>query len=348
MLELSKVVKRYRGNTALDGVSLQAVRGEIFALLGPTGAGKSTSLLCIAGLEPVTSGHIALHGKDITTINPLERDMAMVFEGFNLLPILSVRDNIELALRSPVYRQTENEIRKRVDKVASRLHIDHLLERNVETLSGGETQRVAIARVMVRRPLLYLLDEPLSALDLKLREELRVELRALHEEHGSTIVYATHDYHNAAAIADRIGILCEGKLYQTGTLDELVQNPGHRIVGQLLGSPAMAFFPVGLREGEIVFVDTNTPAEFTLGIWPDDIELSLHERPGFRKATVYATDYRGIDKAIQLQMADSHFRKVVPLTFPAAQGDDCWFRCNLTKAFRFDSVSGQRIMAKTQ
>ena len=231
MLEINGIKKNFGGKAALAGVDLEVRQGEVFVLLGPTGAGKTTMLRVVAGLEKVDDGQIVLKGHDITAVDPMERDMAMVFEGLNLIPVLSVRDNIAFALRSDIYREDETEIERRLQRVSDDLHIGHLLDRDVEPLSGGEKQRVAVARAMVRRPVLFLLDEPLSALDLKLREELRVELRQLHERHGSTILYATHDYHGAAAIADRIGIINDGKVYQLGPLPELLENPNHRVVG---------------------------------------------------------------------------------------------------------------------
>ena len=362
MLELRDVVKHYRGKPALNGIRLEVKQGEIFVLLGPTGAGKSTTLRCIAGLEAVTAGNIVLDGEDITTANPMERDMAMVFEGFNLLPILSVRDNIAFPLRSAVYREDERKIAERVASVANDLHIAPLLDRDVETLSGGERQRVAIARAIVRRPKLYLLDEPLSALDLKLREELRVELRHLHERHQTTIVYATHDYHGAAAIADRIGVIHAGRLYQTDTLEGLYRDPANVVVGRLLGSPAMAFFPASREGPEVVLQDAaiRFPAAGTgveldaakdglvLGFWPDDIELSLRPQAGFQPATIYATDYRGMDRALQIQTGRHHFRKVVGIDFPGVQGDACWYRLHPERAFWFDGASGERLPPVTE
>ena len=357
MLELRNVVKHYRDKTALNGLQLEVKQGEIFVLLGPTGAGKTTTLRCIAGLDTINLGAVLLEGEDITTVNTMDRDMAMVFEGFNLLPLLSVRDNIAFPLRSDIYRQEEKEIQHRVAAVAKHLRIDHLLERDVLNLSGGEQQRVAIARTIVRRPKMYLLDEPLSALDLKLREELRVELRQLHEHYQSTIVYATHDYHGAAAIADRIGIIHEGKLYQSDTLEKLYQDPAHVVVGQLIGSPAMAFFPAQLIDGHIALQDTVIRislehfagnADFVtdpmlLGMWPEDIEIALQELPNFQPATIYATDYRGMDRAVQVQTGCGFFRKVVAMDFPAMQGDACWYRLNTLQGFWFDAQSGKRL-----
>ena len=352
MLELNAVSKRYHGQTALDEISFSVTAGEIFVLLGPTGAGKTTTLSCIAGLEKVHGGRIFLQDRDITDAHPMERDVAMVFEGFNLLPILSVYDNIALPLRSPAYRQPEPEISTRVKATAQDLRIAHLLDRHVDTLSGGEKQRVAIARAMVRRPQLYLLDEPLSALDLKLRETLRVELKALHEKHGSTILYATHDYHGAVAIADRVGVLDQGRLYQVGSVTELFADPRHVKVGKLMGSPAMAQFPATLHGPELTIdaTDITLPrtkwlgaanGHYIVGTWPEDIELSLQARAEYVPASVYATDFRGSDKAVQILVGPHYFRKVVELDFAGVQGDPCWFRIDPDKVYLFDNT-GER------
>ena len=357
MLQLQGIEKRFRTKQALRGINLDVKEGEVFVLLGPTGAGKTTTLRSIAGLEKINAGRIILAGRDVTDLHPMGRDIAMVFEGLNLIPVLSVRDNIAFALRSDYYRESESEITSRLKKITADLHIDHLLDRDVETLSGGEKQRVALARAMVRYPKLYLLDEPLSALDLKLREELRVELRQIHQAHGSTVLYATHDYHGAAAIADRVGIINEGKIYQSGPLTELFADPQHLVVGKLLGSPSMALFPARINDNRIELsgldyqlrlsdLTTGIPpsiSRLTMGIWPEDIEVRLTEQPGFQQATIYATDFRGMDRAVQVQTDDHSFRKVVGLDFPGKQGDPCWFGFSAQKVFLFDHPSGSRL-----
>jgi multiple sugar transport system ATP-binding protein len=252
MLELQGLKKSYRGARALRGLDLTVNDNEIFALLGPTGAGKSSTLLASAGLIELDAGKVRLAGREVTDADPASRDVAIVFEGFNLLPVLNVRDNIAFALRSPAYREAEDEIARRVGHTAKLLRIAHLLDRDVGTLSGGERQRVAIARALVRRPQIFLLDEPLSALDLKLREGLRAELRQIHRQHRSTMLYATHDYHGAIAIADRIGIIDGGQIQQSGTIDQIYDLPANVTVGKLVGSPAMAFLEATIEDGHVV------------------------------------------------------------------------------------------------
>lgn len=360
MLRFENIIKRYGGTVALDGLDLEVRDNEILALLGPTGAGKTSTLLCASGLEGVDGGRITADGTDITGQSAAERDVAMVFEGFNLLPTLSVGDNIAFSLRSPAFRESEDEVARRVANVAASLRIDHLLERDVETLSGGERQRVAIARAIVRRPKLYLLDEPLSALDLKLREGLRIELRQLHRDHPATMLYATHDYHGAAAIADRVAIIEAGRIYQIGALNDLFDDPAHAVVGRHLGSPGMIQLEGRLRDDRVVLdgSDHSVPVgaldesfndghRVLLGLWPDDLEIAPAAAGNYHPATIYAVEFRGIDKAIQIDAGHHALRKVVDVDLRADQGDKIWFRIPPACCFLFDAATGRRLRQRS-
>ena len=356
MLHLQGLKKAYRGRAALRGLDLVVNDNEIFVLLGPTGAGKSSTLLASAGLIDLDAGRVNLAGRDVTDADPASRDIAIVFEGFNLLPVLDVKDNIAFALRSPTFREANDEIGRRVGRTAELLRISHLLDRDVGTLSGGERQRVAIARALVRRPAMFLLDEPLSALDLKLREGLRVELRQIHREYNSTMLYATHDYHGAIAVADRIGIIDGGVMQQAGTIDEIYRLPANVLVGSLVGSPSMAFFQVSIEDHHVVVkgAEQRLPiGEFgavaegaekiLLGVWPEDIEVGAADAAGASTGAVYAVDNRGFERAIQVDTPAGSFRKVVPLSMPVTQGDSCSFRIPLDAGFLFDADTGKRI-----
>jgi ABC-type sugar transport system ATPase subunit len=356
MLQLDGLKKAYRGKTALRGLDLTVNDNEIFALLGPTGAGKSSTLLASAGLIELDAGRVNLAGRDVTDADPATRDVAIVFEGFNLLPVLDVKDNIAFALRSPQFREAEDEIGKRVGRTAELLRISHLLDRDVGTLSGGERQRVAIARALVRRPVMFLLDEPLSALDLKLREGLRAELRQIHKQYKSTMLYATHDYHGAIAIADRIGIIDGGVIQQAGTIEDIYRLPANVLVGKLIGSPSMAFFEARLEDGHVIVkgAEQRLPiGEFgrvaenagkvLLGVWPEDIEVGAADAAGASTGKIYAVDNRGFERAIQVETSGGSFRKVVPLSMPFRQGDACSFRVPQSAGFLFDAESGRRI-----
>lgn len=356
MLQLQGLKKAYRGKPALRGLDLTVNDNEIFALLGPTGAGKSSTLLASAGLIHLDAGRVRLSGRDVTEADPGSRDIALVFEGFNLLPVLDVKDNIAFALRSPAFREAEDEIGRRVGRTAELLRISHLLDRDVDTLSGGERQRVAIARALVRRPVMFLFDEPLSALDLKLREGLRAELRQIHRQYRSTMLYASHDYHGAIAIADRIGIIDGGVIQQAGTIEEIYRLPANVVVGRLVGSPSMAFFEASIEDGHVVVqgAQQRLPiGEFgtlaaksgavLLGVWPEDIEVGASDAAGSSNGKIYAVDNRGFERAIQVETPGGSFRKVVPLSMPFTQGDACSFRIPKGGGFLFDVASGRRI-----
>ncbi|CAN5353323.1 hypothetical protein BH10PSE7_BH10PSE7_24820 [soil metagenome] len=356
VLSIQGLQKAYGSRKALTGIDLDVRDGEILALLGPTGAGKSSTLMCVAGLTKPDAGRIMLAGEDVTSADPRLRDVSIVFEGFNLLPLLSAYDNIAFPLRSPIYGVAADEVDRRVRKAAADLRIGHLMERRIEQLSGGERQRVAIARALVRNPKLYLLDEPLSALDLKLRESLRLELRELQKQHGATILYATHDYHGAAAIADRIALIDRGNIVQIGTLDELLDDPRNVAAGKLIGSPSMALFSAAIRNGEAVIAgsgrtfalaDLGLPpgrqGRVTVGLWPEDIPLQSTAAVGLLKGEVYATDFRGMDRALQIRFGAEVFRKVVPLDVSLAEGNSCWFDLPERLAFVFDRDTGERL-----
>lgn len=356
MLQLEGLQKAYRGKSALRGLDLTVNRNEIFALLGPTGAGKSSTLLASAGLIDLDAGKVILADRNVTDADIASRDLAIVFEGFNLLPVLDVKDNIAFALRSPVYRETEDEISRRVGRTAELLRISHLLDRDVDTLSGGERQRVAIARALVRRPQVFLLDEPLSALDLKLREELRAELRQIHRQHQSTMLYATHDYHGAIAIADRIGIIDGGVLQQSGTIEDIYALPANTLVGKLIGSPSMAFFEATVETDHVIIKGAAQKlpiesfgrigpqsANMLLGVWPEDVEVEAADAPGGSSGTIYAVDNRGFERAVQVETSAGFFRKVVPLSLALKQGDACSFRVSEGAGFLFEAAGGMRI-----
>jgi multiple sugar transport system ATP-binding protein len=359
MLRLEGISKSFKKKPAVTELNIDVKRGELFALLGPTGAGKTTTLRLVAGLEKPDTGKISLDGKDMTAAAPQARDISFVFEGLNLFPIYSVYDNIAFALRSPVYTEPEQSIRSRIEKIARDLRIDRLLDRKPATLSGGEIQRVAIARALVRRPRLYLLDEPLSNLDLKLREELRAELKELHHKYEATILYATHDYIGAVSIADRIGILHEGRLHQTGTQDQLHDNPSTTVVASLMGNPAMNFLSVTCdgqrlvcKQDPTVTLTVMNPAadhadlaakDLLLGVWADDIQVSLTPVDGFFKSRLYGQEYRGNDRIISLAVGDESLKKMVDSDFPGRYGDDCWFTFDPARLYLFNTQTGTRI-----
>ncbi|MCA1492210.1 ABC transporter ATP-binding protein [Sinorhizobium alkalisoli] len=246
---LQGVRKTFGEAVAVDDLSLTIRDGELVVLLGPTGAGKTTTLRLIAGLERPDRGRMTIGGRDVGSHSPAERDVAFVFQQYSLYPHLSVYDNLAFPLRSPARRLAAEEIDRRVREVARMVRIEHKLENRSTRLSGGEMQRVAIGRALVRRPAIYLMDEPLSSLDAKLRAELRLELKRIQNELNSTLLYVTHDQVEAMTMADRIGILSEGRLVQIGTPREIYGDPANLHVAARLGQPHINMLPVDLLPG---------------------------------------------------------------------------------------------------
>jgi multiple sugar transport system ATP-binding protein len=286
--------KEYGNLVALDDLNLDVQDGEFFVLLGPSGAGKTTTLKCIAGLETPTAGRVEIDGQDMTDVEPYERNVAMAFENYALYPQKTVFENMSFPLNSKRHRVSEEEARKRVEGVAETLGIRHLLQRLPRELSGGQRQRVALGRVLVRPADVFLLDEPLSHLDAKLQMEMRAELRSLGEMQNTTSFYVSHDYREALALGDRIGVLREGRLIQVGTGEEVWQRPADTFVARTFGQPEVNLVtgelvdgPEGClfrsRDGEIEVPLPNRPAPpgtaVELGIRPLDLEVADGEMP---------------------------------------------------------------------
>src|SRR2546423_7639215 len=246
-VRLEGVVKRHGTTTVLHGIDLTINPGEFFVLLGPSGSGKTTALRIMAGLEPVSGGSVLMDGADVTHKEPGERDVAMVFQSYALYPHMTVAQNIGFPLKMVGVKPAE--VERQVGDAAAKVNIRHLLERKPGQLSGGQQQRCALARAIVRKPRLFLLDEPLSNLDAKLRMETRVELKKLHRSLDVTTVYVTHDQEEAMTIADRMAVFMEGSIVQVGTPEEVFARPNSLEVAAFLGSPPMNFLPAGVVEG---------------------------------------------------------------------------------------------------
>ncbi len=245
-VQIKGVTKSFGEHVAVDTLDLHVADGEFVVLLGPTGAGKTTTLRLIAGLERPDTGSIHIGGRDATMLSPAERDTAFVFQQYSLYPHLSVFDNLAFPLRSPARRLSEDSVRRRVEDVAKMVRIHHKLNNRSTKLSGGEMQRVAIGRALVRKPSIYLMDEPLSSLDAKLRADLRLELKRIQAGVGATMLYVTHDQIEAMTMADRIGILADGVLAQIGTPRTIYSEPANVHVAARLGQPAINLLPTGL------------------------------------------------------------------------------------------------------
>jgi ABC-type sugar transport system ATPase subunit len=234
-IELSKITKRFGKVTALDDVTLTIEDKEFFVLFRPAGAGKTTILNNIAGIQVPTEGVVKIGGSVVNQMDPAERNVAMVFENYALYPHMTVYDNIASPMRSPRYRKDEAYIKEAVHRVAKLMKIDMLLERLPSQLSNGQRQRVALGRALVREPNVFLMDEPLAHLDAKLRNLMRSELKEMQHNFQTTSIYVTHDFMEAMSLGDRIGIINRGKIVQVGTGDEVYYMPANEFVAQLMG-----------------------------------------------------------------------------------------------------------------
>jgi multiple sugar transport system ATP-binding protein len=242
-VSLEGVSKRFGATHAVSGLSLTIEDGAFVVLLGPTGAGKTTTLRLVAGLERPDAGRIRIAGRDVTRDSPAQRDIAFVFQQYSLYPHLSVFDNLAFPLRSPARPTPESTIRQKINEVATLLRISDKLDQRVTKLSGGQMQRVAIGRALVRSPSIYLMDEPLSSLDAKLRAELRVELKRIQSELGATILYVTHDQTEAMTLGSQIGVIENGRVAQFGAPRDVYEKPSNIYVAARLGAPPINLLP---------------------------------------------------------------------------------------------------------
>jgi multiple sugar transport system ATP-binding protein len=245
-VSLRKVVKRYDDVEAVRGIDLEIADHEFVVLVGPSGCGKSTTLRMIAGLEDITDGDIVIGGDVVNDVPPKDRDIAMVFQNYALYPHMTVAENMSFGLRLKHYPKAE--ITARVKEAARMLDIVELIDRKPKQLSGGQRQRVAMGRAIVRNPKVFLFDEPLSNLDAKLRVQMRIEIKKVHQKVKTTTVYVTHDQVEAMTLADRVVVMHKGRIEQIGTPNELYHNPATRFVAAFIGSPAMNFLPCRLEE----------------------------------------------------------------------------------------------------
>lgn len=283
-LKVTGLVKHFDDVVAVDGLDMEVAKGEFFALLGPSASGKTTSFRTICGIERPDAGRIEFDGVDKTTAQIRDRNVAMVFQTFALYPHLTIRQNLEFPLREQ--KMGRAEIDARVGEIADLLRLSHTLDRKPGTASGGEQQRIAIGRALIRRPELLLLDEPLTNLDAKLRHDTRAEFKRIHRERGITIVFATPDELEALTMGQRIGVLRDGRMVQVGTPDELYEQPGCTYVAGMVGSPQMNLVTAKRRGDDQSPVIESSFGAFREGPWakalqdfPVGIDLTLGIRP---------------------------------------------------------------------
>ncbi|WP_051166017.1 ABC transporter ATP-binding protein [Amycolatopsis orientalis] len=354
-IRIRGATKRFGAVTAVDGVSLDVADGEFLVLLGPSGCGKSTLLRAIAGLTPLTAGALELDGRDITHTPPRERDLAMVFQSYALYPHLSVERNIGFPLRAR--RQARHDIRRKVAEVAGTLELSELLQRRPRELSGGQRQRVALGRALVRDPGAFLLDEPLSNLDAKLRASTRYELVELHRRLRATFVYVTHDQVEAMTMATRIAILNQGRLEQVGTPEEVYDEPASEFVAGFLGSPPMNLFPATIvsrasRTGELVAVAPGLEVPLgQRGEVPDtDVVLGIrpeHLRPDRARpamtGTVRLLENLGGEEIAHCSVGEIRLCVRGPRPLGLAAGDETGLAVEPGRVHVFHPETGRRL-----
>src|SRR6218665_264357 len=349
-IRLDKVTKQFGPHTAVDDLSIDVADGEFFVLLGPTGAGKTTTLRMIAGLEKPTTGRIHINQVDVNDWGPAERDVALVLQQYSLYPRLTVRENLSFPLRSRIRAMSEADIEQRVDYASKTLRITHLLDRKTDRLSGGEMQRVSIGRAIVREPQVFLMDEPLSALDAKLREALRSELKDLQMRLGATFIFVTHDQVEAMTMGDRIAVLNRGRIVQVGTPQEVYTNPRDTFVASFVGSPAINLLSGSIAGNAAVATPKSfelplagpprSEGAYTFGIRPEDVRV---ESGAPVEARVHDIENHGIEKIVTLRVGDHFVRAGVPARTSVAVEDQLRFGWNPNKVMLFDATTGVNL-----
>jgi len=355
---LSGVGKRFGDNRVVRNVDLEIRDGEFVVLVGPSGCGKTTTLRMIAGLEEISEGELKIGGRRMNEVHPKDRDIAMVFQSYALYPHMSVRDNISFGLRMRGMKKSE--IEARVAEAADILGLRELLDRKPKELSGGQRQRVAMGRAIVRKPKVFLFDEPLSNLDAKLRVQMRAEIAKLHKRLGTTIVYVTHDQVEAMTLAERIVVMDRGAVQQVGTPLEVFTHPRNRFVAGFIGSPAMNFIPCDLGEGpslsgqgfRLRLPETHRAAvqgragKVELGLRPNHMRVASRKEAGasdLLPAQVEVREPMGTETYVYLSFAGQMLCVREEAGFSAPVGAQVELELDLGAAHLFDGATGEAI-----
>lgn len=350
-VELQNISKLFPGVTALDDISFDVKDGEFFVLLGPTGAGKTTTLRVIAGLEHQDAGSVLFDGERVDELAPSDRDVALVFQQYSLYPTMSVYDNLAFPLRSPLRRMSAEEIKKKVEETAEKLRISHLLKRKTANLSGGEMQRVSIGRAIVRSPRVFLMDEPLSNLDAKLREALRIELQHLQKTQGSTTLFVTHDQIEALTMADRIAVLNDGRIIQIGTPEDIYDQPASTFVAQLVGSPRINLYnsrwednTIFINESDVNMPgprETRLPSDFLVGIRPENVKPDPN---GTFTGQLILVEPLGVETILHIQSGQRTLLSLVPGISTYRLGDVVKFNI-ASEHIHYFGLNGDRLQS---
>jgi multiple sugar transport system ATP-binding protein len=356
---MQNVVKRYgtRGEVlAVNNLNLECKDQEFFCLLGPSGCGKSSTMRMIAGLENITSGNILIGDRIVNRLPPFERGVAMVFENYALYPHLTARENITLSLE--VHGMSHAEIRRQVDMAVRILQIDDILDRKPDQLGGGQKQRVAIARAIVRDPDVFIMDEPISHIDARLRTHVRGELKKLHRELGTTTLYVTHNQFEAMTMADRVAVMNEGEIQQVGTPSELFDHPANLFVAGFIGEPAMNFL-----EGELTRMpdgsatvraaDALVPVSRSLeagvvsrrvvcGVRPEDLVFTSGPNGGLA-VQIILVEPIGDESVVTVRMGGSALKVLVGAGFNIPQSGAVSLRVPPERVHVFDTATGRAL-----
>ena len=350
---VSGLYKSFGATAVLKDVALKAAAGEFVALVGPSGCGKSTLLRCIAGLEAIDAGTIAIGDRDVTRLDPKERDAAMVFQNYALYPHMTVAQNMGFSLKLRGGRAEE--VSQRVAEAARILGLEPYLGRYPRQLSGGQRQRVAMGRAIVRKPSVFLFDEPLSNLDAALRVQMRAEIRALHRRLGVTSIYVTHDQIEAMTMADRIVVLRNGVVEQAGRPLDLYDRPRNVFVATFIGSPAMNLIAARVEGGEFVLADGQRinlpptlaaralPGRVVLGLRPEHLTLAAGPAAGAFAVQVVACESTGMTSYVAAVVAGTVVTVTVQTRLDLQDGQTIWLAIPPGQVHAFDAGTGQRI-----
>jgi len=359
------VTKVYEGGeVAVEDFTLELADGEFLTIVGPSGSGKSTALRMVAGLEDITEGDIFIGDRRINDVPAQDRDIAMVFQNYALYPHMSVRKNMSYGLKMGTDLPND-EIQRRVDEAAEMMGISDLMDDRPEQLSGGQQQRVATGRAIVREPEVFLMDEPLSNLDAKLRTHMRIELQRIQEELETTTIYVTHDQEEALTMSDRVAVLNEGELQQVGTPEEVYNEPANYFVADFVGNPSMNFFDVALDDRTLVEVnddfDYRLPAdiadtvlqqtdggEFIFGIRPESIEITDDPSAETIEGRVDVVELVGSDNFVYLTIGDEDCIFRVPADESPEEGETVSITFNHDNVHLFDPETEENLTTRTQ
>ncbi len=365
-VEYNNIVKEYGNERAVDGIDLAVNEGEFIVIVGPSGCGKTTTLHCLAGLVEPTAGKIKINGKDVTNLHPKDRDIAMVFQNLALYPHMNVKENIGYPLKTAGISPDERT--SQIREVAELLEIPGLLNRSIDEISGGQKQRVAIGRALVRRPDVFLMDEPLASLDAKLKVEMRNRIKVLQRELGITTVYVTHDQEEAMTLADKIAVMHNGHVSQFGTPTEIYHDPANKFIAEFIGSPSMNLLTVVRDDDDPQRVRAKTDPEsfalmldskfsdsrkqidrFDLGIRPQYFQVHTEPTDEGVSCVVEVTQPTGDEQLLTVYTGSGLDGSGIELTVKTASersidhGQQLWLTVDPDEVYRFDPETGERI-----